>query len=64
MSDERYRTRTRTCDGGAFNMLVCTECGVYVGDEKIHDNFHDWLADISAAAGRGESAYWFNQPIG
>lgn len=64
MSDERYRTRTRTTYGGSFNILVCTDCGVYVGDESKHDDFHDWLNDIAGAAGRGDSAYWYNQPIG
>lgn len=64
MSDERYKVRTRTTYGGSFNLLVCTECGVYVENEAVHDNFHDWLLAISAAAGRGDQAYWYNQPIG
>lgn len=43
---------------------VCELCGSVIWDNDAHNLWHDILNGIAQKANRGESAWWFNQPIG
>lgn len=66
--NERYEIKHQinTTNGEPlFDIVTCKDCGLGpVMDITAHEKFHDRLDAISRMAVQGESAYWYNQPLG